>query len=150
MKRRLVCSVFLLVVLAVLPIARGPRPAAAQLPSADLAIVRLVGPRHLESGHVATFRVVAVNDGPATSQLDVALSGVGLEVNYLVCDRGISPDGPFCEYSNVAPGTQLTTLAVARAAPGAGETGTITACVGNEGQTEDPNSSNDCATLTVR
>ena len=67
----------------------------------------------------------------------------------MTCDRGISPDTPACEYSNVAPGTRLTTLVDFTVLSGAGPTETVKFCTNNEGQTEDPNSSNDCITQTI-
>jgi uncharacterized protein DUF11 len=128
----------------------APQRVAAQLPSADLAILRITGPHHAKVGRVVTVRIEASNLGPASSQLDVHVTtSDGLELNFLQCDLGISPDGPFCEYSNVAPGSRRTTLAVATALAGAGSTGTLTACTDNEGQTEDPNASNNCATFTI-
>ncbi len=128
----------------------APHRVAAQLPIADLKIVRITGPHHAKAGRIVTFKIVATNLGPATSQLDVAVTtSDGLELNQLQCDLGISADGPFCEYGNVAPGASRTTLAMATVLAGAGTTGTLSACTLNEGQTEDPNPGNDCATITV-
>jgi hypothetical protein len=128
----------------------SPNPAAAQLPSTDLAILRITGPQQVKAGKVVTFKIVATNLGPATSQLDVAVTSAGgLELNFLQCDLGISADGPFCEYSNVAPKAKRTTLAIATIQSGAGTTGSLSACTLNEGQTEDPTPGNDCATFVV-
>jgi hypothetical protein len=128
----------------------APRTVAAQLPSADLAILRITGPHHAKPGKVVTFKIVATNLGPATSHLDVAITSAGgLELNFLQCDLGISADGPFCEYSNVAPKAKRTTLAIATIQSGAGTTGSLSACTLNEGQTEDPTPGNDCATFVV-
>jgi hypothetical protein len=128
----------------------APRPAAAQTATADLAVLRLTGPHAAPSGHVVAVRITAANLGPAASQLDIALSSsAGLQLNALTCDHGISSDGWNCEYSGVAPGERVMTLAAAIVAPGAGPTETITACASNEGATEDSNAGNDCLTLTV-
>ena len=128
----------------------APNRAAAQLPSADLTILRISGPHTAKPGKVTKFKIVATNLGPAASQLDVAVTtSGGLQLDFLQCDLGISPDGPFCEYSNVAPGERRTTLAVATVLSGAGSSGVLTACTNNEGQTEDQNSANDCASLTI-
>ena len=128
----------------------APNRAAAQLPSADLTILRIGGPHSAKPGKVITFKIVATNLGPATSQLDVLVTtSGGLQLDFLQCDLGISPDGPRCEYSNVAPGERRTTLALATVLSGAGSSGALTACTNNEGQTEDPNSSNDCVTQTI-
>jgi uncharacterized repeat protein (TIGR01451 family) len=128
----------------------APQRAAAQLPSADLAILRLTGPHNARVGHVVTFKVLATNLGPATSELDVFVTfSAGLQLTGMTCDLGISPDTPACEYSNVAPGTRLATLVDLGVLSGAGPTETATFCTNNEGQTEDPNSSNDCVTQTI-
>jgi hypothetical protein len=128
----------------------APRRAAAQLPSADLAILRVTGPHNASAGHLVTFKILATNLGPATSELDVGVTfSAGLTLAEMDCDLGITPDTPFCEYSNVAPGTRLTTIVVANVLPGAGPTETATFCTNNEGQTEDPNVSNDCTTFTI-
>ena len=128
----------------------APQRAAAQLPSADLAILRVTGPHNARVGHVVTFKVLATNLGPATSQLDVFVTfSAGLQLTGMTCDLEISPDTPACEYSNVAPGTRLTTLVDLTVLSGAGPSETATFCTNNEGQTEDPNSSNDCVTKTI-
>jgi Domain of unknown function DUF11 len=143
------CALFGLLFATAVGIA-APHRAAAQLPTADLAIVRVSGPHQANFGKVITFKIVATNLGPATSQLDVAVTSMGgLELNFLQCDLGISADGPFCEYSNVAPGARRTTLAVATVLSGAGSFGSLTACTNNEGQTEDPKPGNDCTSATV-
>jgi hypothetical protein len=139
-----------LAALAALPAAVAPRPAAAQLPSADLALLRLTGPQGAQPGREVTVRILATNLGPAASELDAIVSTTGgLELAGMACDRGVSPDTPACEYSNVAPGTRLTTRATFRVLAGAGPTETVTACTGSEGLTEDPTPGNDCATLAV-
>lgn len=126
------------------------RPASAQLPSADLAILRVTGPQHARVGHQVTFKILATNLGPDPSELDVGVTfSTGLQLTEMDCDFGISPDTPSCEYSNVAPGTRVKTIVVATVLPGAGPTETATFCTNNEGQTEDPNSNNDCMTVTI-
>jgi uncharacterized repeat protein (TIGR01451 family) len=54
-----------------------PHRAAAQLPTADLTVVRVSSPHQANSGKVITFKIVATNLGPATSQLDVAVTSDG-------------------------------------------------------------------------
>jgi Domain of unknown function DUF11 len=128
----------------------SPRRAAAQLPPADLAILRVTGPQHTMAGRQVTFKILATNLGPAPSELDVGVSfSAGLALAQMTCDFGISPDTPFCEYSNVAPGTRVATTVVANVLAGAGPTETATFCTNNEGQTEDSNATNDCATVSM-
>jgi hypothetical protein len=61
-----------------------------------------------------TFTEVIANDGPEAVELDTIpqITG-GVLVNEL-CDLGISPDTPACEYGTVDPGTTLTTRFVVR------------------------------------
>jgi hypothetical protein len=128
----------------------APRHAAAQLPSADLAILRVTGPHQAKPGHLVTIKVLATNLGPAASELDVGfILSASLELVEMDCDLGVSPDTPACEYSNVAPGTRLTTILVAMVLP-QDPTGTAFICTNNEGQTEDPNPSNDCTFFTIQ
>jgi hypothetical protein len=144
-----------LVVVSVLCLAAfagfSPRPAAAQLASADLTVLRVTGPHQSMVDRVVTIKILATNQGPATSQLDVGVTfSAGLELTEMHCDLGISPDTPACEYANVAPGTRLTTLVSVRVLEGSSSNETITSCTGNEGQTEDPNPNNDCIPFTIR
>ena len=102
------CSLFGLLLAAAIGLS-VPNRTAAQLPSADLTILRVSGPHKAKPGKEVTFKILATNLGPATSQLDVHVtSSGGLELQFLQCDRGVSADGPFCEYSNVPPGIRLT------------------------------------------
>jgi Domain of unknown function DUF11 len=149
---RSVAALFLVSVLCLAAFAGfSPRPAAAQLPSADLTVLRVTGPHQSTVNRVVTIKILAANQGPATSQLDVGVTfSAGLELAEMRCDLGISPDTPACEYANVAPGTRLTTLVSVHILEGSSSSETITSCTGNEGQTEDPNPNNDCILFTIR
>jgi uncharacterized repeat protein (TIGR01451 family) len=113
--------------------------------------VSVTGPASATIGSEVTFTIIATNLGPATSELDVAVTlSAGLTMTQMTCDRGVSPDTPSCEYSNVAPGTQLTTTVVAMVEPGAGPTESVTACKANaEGLTVDRKAKNNCKSFTV-
>ena len=127
--------------------------AAAQEPvNADIAIVsKTVNVRHAKVGELVTFTIVATNNGPEASQLDVIDQPlVGLHMVEETCDRGISPDTPACEYSQVQPGETVTTTVVAEVDGGVGKYATNTACVSNESGLPDPDPSNDCVTTTLR
>jgi uncharacterized repeat protein (TIGR01451 family) len=127
--------------------------ATAQEPvNADIAIVsKTAEVRHAKVGQLVTFTIVATNNGPEVSQLDVIDQPlVGLRMVNEICDRGISPDTPACEYSLVEPGDSVTTTVVAEVEQGVGDYATNTACVSNESGLPDPDPSNDCATATVR
>jgi uncharacterized repeat protein (TIGR01451 family) len=127
--------------------------AAAQEPvNADIAIVsKTANARHAKVGQLVTFTILATNNGPEPSQLDVFDQPlIGLHMVEETCDRGISPDTPACEYSQVQPGESVTTTVVAEVDGGVGKYATNTACVSNESGLPDPDPSNDCATTTVR
>ena len=92
-------------------------PAAADTspPTADIGVVSLRASRATAAhGSQVTFTEVITNNGPEAVELDTLpqISG-GTLVNE-VCDLGISPDTPNCEYGDVAPGTSLTTKFVVR------------------------------------
>ena len=127
--------------------------AAAQEPvNADIAIVsKTANVRHAKVGQFVTFTIVATNKGPEASQLDVIDQPlVGLQMVDEICDRGISPDTPACEYSAVEPGDTVTTTVVDEVVAPVGKYATNTACVSNESGLPDPDPSNDCATTSVR
>lgn len=127
--------------------------AAAQEPvNADIAIVSTTANvRHAKVGQLVTFTIVATNNGPEASQLDVFEQPlVGLHMVEETCDRGISADTPSCEYSQVQPGETVTTTVVAEVDGGVGRYAMNTACLSNESGLPDPDPSNDCATTTVR
>src|SRR5215212_9181034 len=89
---------------------------AAQEPvNADIAIVsKTANARHAKVGQLVTFTIVATNNGPEPSQLDVFDQPlIGLHMVEETCDRGVSPDTPACEYSQVQPGESVTTTVVA-------------------------------------
>src|SRR3954454_5495344 len=127
--------------------------AVAQEPlNADIAIVsKTANARHAKVGQLVTFTILATNNGPEPSELDVYDQPlIGLHMVEETCDRGISADTPACEYSEVQPGESVTTTVVAEVDGGVGKYATNTACVSNESGLPDPDPSNDCATTTVR
>ena len=127
--------------------------APAQEPvNADIAIVsKTANVRHAKVGQLVTFTIVARNNGPETSQLDVIDQPlVGLQMVDEICDRGVSPDTPACEYALVAPGDTVTTTVVAEVQRPVGKYATNTACLSNESGFPDPDPNNDCATTSVK
>jgi Domain of unknown function DUF11 len=127
--------------------------AASALPRADLAVTGITPVSSVVTlGQLVTFRVVAVNNGPASSQLDVeAIESQGLRLVRMTCAGGVSPDTPSCEYGSVPPGTRLVTRIVARVTTV--QSGYVqVACAGSEGDTTDPKPANDCklARLTLQ
>jgi uncharacterized repeat protein (TIGR01451 family) len=129
-----------------------PTAAAAQVvPNADLAIVsNTANVKHAHVGQQVTFTIVATNNGPDAAELDVHVVLQGFVLVRETCDLGISPDTPFCEYGIVQPGVTLTTIAVAQVVSTGAKTATNMACVSSEEALNDPNTSNDCMTATVK
>jgi hypothetical protein len=87
-------------------------PAAAQSspPTADLAVVSITANASVAAtGTRVTFTEVIRNRGPEAAELDTRPQITGGALVGEVCDVGVSPDTPFCEYGEVNPGTSLTT-----------------------------------------
>jgi hypothetical protein len=126
----------------------GAAPAA---PKADLGIVSIhPSERIAHVGDRITIRVVAVNHGPRTSELDVeAIEVRGLHQLRMDC-RQVSPDTPFCEYASIAPGHTVTVIVHERVTtPENSDEAIFSTCVNNEGQTRDANPANDCSATRV-
>ena len=108
-------------------------------PTADLAVVsNTAHPRHAKVGGAVTFTIVATNNGPEPAELDVYASQAtdGLSPVELICDRGISPDTPACEYGILQPGETVTTTLVAEVQAGNRKSASDTACVQSTGRAE--------------
>ncbi len=92
-------------------------PAAAQTepPTADMAVVSIAASRHVAAhGTQVTFTEVIRNNGPEAIEMDTLPQITGGTLVAEVCDLGISPDTPNCEYGTVSPGTSLTTKFVVK------------------------------------
>jgi uncharacterized repeat protein (TIGR01451 family) len=145
--------------LAVLVIALGAGVAvwaalaqADVVPNADLVMVSYATDvAHARIGDEITFTIVATNIGPDAAELDTVmtlpetLSWVSNQ-----CDRGISADGPFCEYGIVQPGETVTSTAVAEVLPTNLKYVSGTTCVLSEQVIADPDRSNDCRATIVK
>src|SRR5690349_23218033 len=83
---------------------------SSEPPTADLGVVSIhASTRSAERGTRVTFTEVIRNNGPETAELDTVPQIRGGVLVGEGCDAGVSPDTPFCEYGDVAPGTSLTT-----------------------------------------
>jgi Domain of unknown function DUF11 len=88
---------------------------SSEPPAADLGVVSIhASTRSAERGMRVTFTEVIRNNGPETAELDTVPQIRGGVLVGEACDAGVSPDTPFCEYGDVAPGTSLTTRFVVR------------------------------------
>ena len=130
------------------------RAAAQAVPSVDLAIVsNTASVKHGRVGQQVTFTIVAINNGPDLApSLDVYDNSAlqGLQIVQEICDLGISPDTPACEYHDVFPRQTLTTIVVAEIVSTGNKTASLTTCVQSEVLINDPNIGNDCATATLK
>jgi len=127
-------------------------PAAADTspPTADLAVVSIHASRQTAAhGTRVTFTEVIRNNGPETVEMDTLPQITGGTLVEEVCDLGISPDTPNCEYGDVAPGTSLTTKFVVRVTATRG-TLTVRSGVVSEGAVEDDKKLNQYRTSAVR
>ena len=142
----------LTVVLAAAAAAMGGVAQADTLPTADLAVVSKTSDvTHAKVGDYVTFTVVATNNGPDAADLDVVEQlPPALALVSHTCDRGISADGPFCEYGILQPGETVTSVVVAEVLSTDEKYVTNTACVRSEHLITDPDASNDCASATVK
>jgi hypothetical protein len=76
-------------------------------PTADMAVTSLTTSATTAArGTVVTFREVIKNNGPQTVEMDTGPQISGGVLVDEVC-QGVSPDTPFCEYGDVAPGQRL-------------------------------------------
>jgi hypothetical protein len=137
---------------SVLFITVAPAVAAASTATAkaDLAVGRITTPTtRVNVGDTVRFRVVAVNNGPSRSELDVeAIESQGLRLVRMVCADGVSPDTPFCEYGGVPAGTTLVTVVVAKVVSVQAGYAQV-ACTSSAGQTVDPRPANDCKVIRL-
>jgi len=122
------------------------------VPTADLAVVsHATDVAHAQIGDEIRFTIVATNMGPDAAELDVVenlpetLAWVSNQ-----CDRGISADGPFCEYGILQPGETVTSTAVAEVLTTDLKHISGRSCVLSEQVITDVDTSNDCASATVR
>lgn len=125
--------------------------------TADLAVKQTANASVVTGGQTVIYTMVAANRGPSASQLDIewtlpggVYSGTPFASFSVDCGPGgPSPDGNFCEYSNVDTGTVRTMTVTAVVASGA--TGRIktTASVNSESTTLDPVPGNDSSTQTL-
>jgi Domain of unknown function DUF11 len=125
------------------------------LPVTDLAVTQAVDVSHAKSGTLVTFTVVGQNLGPddvIADSFDIFPSDFqALDLVDVQCDRGVSSDGPFCEYGPLAAGESVTTVYVARVLATGSKTASLTVCATREtSDYVDPDAGNDCATTTLK
>ena len=128
-------------------------PAAGQAsepPTADLGVASIHANRQSAArGTRVTFTEVIRNNGPQTAELDTVPQITGGVLVAEVCDLGISPDTPFCEYGDVPAGTSLTTKFIVRVTATHGSV-VVKGGVTSEAPLQDSNPFNQYRTASVR
>lgn len=137
--------------------------AYAATSTSDIAITLVADQSQVKMGQMITYTATMTNLGSDdASFVDVDFS-LPDQINLvsMTCDRGISPDTPFCEYSTLAAGETVVSTLVATPTPGSTvhpKKLTVTANVFFEVDcsfdpdncTFDPNGSNNSASLTTK
>jgi hypothetical protein len=131
-----------------------PSAGAGSLPRADIALRQFTDVSRVHPGDIVRFISVATNRGPASTTLDVKTlsdtAAARVKVVNVNCNHHqVSSDGQFCEYGEVAPGTQVRSVITVRVLPTRATHLRNQACAFSEGDTSDPVAGNDCATAGV-
>lgn len=138
------------------------KPAFAATSTSDISITLVADQDKVKMGQTVTFTATMTNLGPEdASFVDVGFSLPDqLNLVSMTCDRGISPDTPFCEYSTLAAGETVVSTLVATPTPGSTvhpRELTMTAnvffevdCSFDPNCTLDPNKDNNSASLTTK
>lgn len=97
------------------------QPAFADTSTSDISVTITADRRTVRLGQNITYTVRATNLGPDTANFVDVVHNLSPQLSpiSLTCDRGISPDGPFCEYSVIEPGETVVSILVATPNPDA-------------------------------
>lgn len=130
--------------------------------TSDIAVTIVADQREVKMGQTITYTATMTNLGPEDAFfVDVGFSLPDqLNLVSMTCDKGISPDTPFCEYSTLAAGETVVSTLVATPTPGAlthDRKLTVTAnvffevdCTFDPNCTFDPDSSNNSSSLITK
>jgi len=157
---------FIINMLGILPliISLGSSQVAfAATSTSDISVTLVADQSQVKMGQMITYTATMTNLGSDDALfVDVGFS-LPDQINLvsMTCDRGISPDTPFCEYSTLAAGETVVSTLVATPTPGSTvhpRKLTVTAHVSfevdcnvdPENCTLDPNSSNNSASLITK
>lgn len=97
----------------------GPRQATQA--DSDVSVSMTADQSTLRFGQSITYTITMTNLGPGDATfVDVAFAmPEALQALAINCDLGISPDGPFCEYSSLPSGATVVSTLVATPRTGA-------------------------------
>ncbi len=156
---------FIISMIGILPLilSLGSSPVAfAATATSDISLTLVADQSHVKMGQTITYTATMTNLGPDDAFfVDVGFSLPDqLNLVSMTCDRGISPDTPFCEYSTLATGETVVSTLVATPTPGAltqDRKLTVTAnvffevdCGFDPNCTFDPNSSNNSVSIITK
>ncbi len=122
----------------------------------DVSLSMLADRSTVRAGQNVHYTATITNLGPADATfVDVAFAiPDGLQILSIRCDQGISPDGPFCEYSSLPVGEAVASTLVATPRLGAPvQTRLLTASASalfENADAFDPNPNNNTASLKTR
>jgi uncharacterized repeat protein (TIGR01451 family) len=156
---------FIINIIAILPLIislGNAKPALAATATSDISVTIVADQSQVKMGQTVTYTVTMTNlgsDDASFVDVDFSLPDQ-LNLVSMTCDRGISPDTPFCEYSTLAAGETVISTLVATPTPGSTvhpRKLTVTAnvffevdCSFDPNCTFDPNTSNNSASLTTK
>ena len=156
---------FILTLLGILPLILSlgsSQVAFAATATSDISLTLVADQNHVKTGRTITYTATMTNLGPDDAVfVDVGFSLPDqLNLVSMTCDRGISPDTPFCEYSTLAAGETVVSTLVATPTLGVltqDREGTVTAnvffevdCSFDPNCTFDPNSSNNSVSIITK
>jgi uncharacterized repeat protein (TIGR01451 family) len=145
-----------LCILSLITFSGNSRQAIAAQLSSDVSVTITADRDKVRLGQNVTYTVTATNLGPDAASFVDVVHGLSdqLAVVSLTCDRGISPDGPFCEYSSLDSGATVVSTLVATPRSDSqshDRKATTSAHLSFEtADTVDPNSSNNAASVTIK
>jgi hypothetical protein len=96
------------------------QPVAAATATSDISVHLVASHGNVTMSHQITYIATMTNRGPDdASFVDVIFSyPTQLDPVSMTCDKGISPDGPACEYSSLKAGQRVVSVLVAAPHPG--------------------------------
>ncbi len=104
----------------IISLSNSGRAMAAQN-NADVLVTMVADKHQVRFGENVTYTVTATNLGSDAALFVDVIHTLSDQFNVVSmnCDRGISPDGPFCEYSILEPGESVVSTLVATPKPDA-------------------------------
>jgi len=136
--------------------------AFAATSTSDISVTIVADQSKVKAGQTITYTATMTNLGPDDAFFVDVRFGLPDQLNLvsMTCDRGISPDTPFCEYSTLAAGETVVSTLVATPTPGTltyDRKDTVTAnvffevdCSFDPNCTFDPDLSNNSASLITK